>query len=36
MMASVADNNVLQVWQMASHIYKEDSLGPDVPSSRLE
>jgi len=34
--ASVADNNVLQIWQMASHIYKEDSAGPDIPSGRVE
>ena len=36
LVASVADNNMLQVWQMASHIYSEDDDGPDLPSSRLE
>jgi hypothetical protein len=36
LLASVADNNILQVWQMASHIYKEDQAGPDVPAARLE
>ena len=36
LMTSVADNNMLQVWQMASHIYKEDDQGAGVPSSRLE
>eukprot|EP00919_Chromeraceae_sp_WS-2016_P029996 GHVR01071248.1.p1 GENE.GHVR01071248.1~~GHVR01071248.1.p1 ORF type:complete len:428 (+),score=73.24 GHVR01071248.1:82-1365(+) len=32
-MASVADNNVLQIWQMAENIYAE---GPDVQDGDLE
>jgi len=36
MVVSVADNNMLQMWQMASHIYNEDDDGPDVPTGRLE
>jgi WD40 repeat protein len=36
LVASVADNNMLQIWQMASHIYKEDSAGPDIPAGRIE
>ena len=36
MVVSVADNNMLQMWQMASHIYNEDDDGPDVPTGRHE
>eukprot|EP00288_Rhodomonas_lens_P016451 CAMPEP_0177717134 /NCGR_PEP_ID=MMETSP0484_2-20121128/14870_1 /TAXON_ID=354590 /ORGANISM="Rhodomonas lens, Strain RHODO" /LENGTH=417 /DNA_ID=CAMNT_0019229189 /DNA_START=23 /DNA_END=1276 /DNA_ORIENTATION=- len=36
MVASVAEDNILQVWKMASHIYAEDEDDIDVPMKDLE
>eukprot|EP00286_Rhodomonas_abbreviata_P007315 CAMPEP_0181341408 /NCGR_PEP_ID=MMETSP1101-20121128/30396_1 /TAXON_ID=46948 /ORGANISM="Rhodomonas abbreviata, Strain Caron Lab Isolate" /LENGTH=422 /DNA_ID=CAMNT_0023452687 /DNA_START=22 /DNA_END=1290 /DNA_ORIENTATION=+ len=36
MVCSVAEDNILQVWKMASHIYQEDDEGGDVPMKDLE
>uniref|UniRef100_A0A7S0E291 Histone-binding protein RBBP4-like N-terminal domain-containing protein n=1 Tax=Hanusia phi TaxID=3032 RepID=A0A7S0E291_9CRYP len=37
LVGSVDDNNVLQIWQMASHIYKDDDDdGSDIPAKDLE
>jgi len=33
-LASVADNNVLQVWQMTDSIYADDD--EDLPADQLE
>ena len=35
-MASVAEDNVLHVWQMAENIYNDDDEAPNVPDSALE
>jgi len=36
MMASVAEDNILQVWEMASHIYKDDEDMADVGEDEIE
>ena len=36
MVASVAEDNIIQVWEMASHIYKDDDDMPDVDESKIE
>jgi histone-binding protein RBBP4 len=33
--SSVAEDNILQIWQMAENIYKEDNDGEDLPDNEI-
>lgn len=33
--ASVAEDNIIQIWQMAENIYKEENEGDEIPENEL-
>jgi histone-binding protein RBBP4 len=33
--SSVSEDNILQIWQMAENIYKEDNDGEDLPDNEI-